>query len=190
MKAAGLKAIDTVVETISVLVKSKKTQNPLVDLIASRIRGVISKFLPSSSLYHPTSPIDSSLLCSRPKIRSVPVQHPPWRTGHRLQDHPRQARTHGDRPGRRRLGCRQLDGREEEDRDGHGRPDQGWRNGYSGPEHRQLENGLSLKSIFVVMQIFFFLFLSCIGRAFHFFRIIFFSLLFSYDQNIIGILDG
>ena len=45
MKAAGLKAIDTVVETISVLVKSKKTQNPLVDLIASRIRGVISKFL-------------------------------------------------------------------------------------------------------------------------------------------------
>ncbi|GLB11361.1 ATP phosphoribosyltransferase (ATP-PRTase) (ATP-PRT) [Aspergillus tubingensis] len=42
MKAAGLKAIDTVVETISVLVKSKKTQNPLVDLIASRIRGVIT----------------------------------------------------------------------------------------------------------------------------------------------------
>ena len=43
MKAAGLKAIDTVVETVSVLVKSKNTQNPLVDLIASRIRGVISK---------------------------------------------------------------------------------------------------------------------------------------------------
>lgn len=60
MKAAGLKAIDTVVETISVLVKSKKTQNPLVDLIASRIRGVISKFLPSISLHNPTSPIDSS----------------------------------------------------------------------------------------------------------------------------------
>ncbi|OOF93733.1 hypothetical protein ASPCADRAFT_172622 [Aspergillus carbonarius ITEM 5010] len=42
MKAAGLKAIDTVVETVSVLVKSKNTQNPLVDLIASRIRGVIT----------------------------------------------------------------------------------------------------------------------------------------------------
>ncbi|PYI27538.1 HisG-domain-containing protein [Aspergillus indologenus CBS 114.80] len=42
MKAAGLKAIDTVVETLSVLVKSRKTQNPLVDLIASRIRGVIT----------------------------------------------------------------------------------------------------------------------------------------------------
>ncbi|KAE8353893.1 hypothetical protein BDV28DRAFT_132294 [Aspergillus coremiiformis] len=42
MKAAGLKAIDTVVESTSVLVKSRNTQNPLVDLIASRIRGVIT----------------------------------------------------------------------------------------------------------------------------------------------------
>ncbi|KAF5865480.1 ATP phosphoribosyltransferase (ATP-PRTase) (ATP-PRT) [Aspergillus alliaceus] len=42
MKAAGLKAIDTVVESTSVLVKSKKTQNPLVELITSRIRGVIT----------------------------------------------------------------------------------------------------------------------------------------------------
>lgn len=178
MKAAGLKAIDTVVETISVLVKSKKTQNPLVDLIASRIRGVISKFLPSSSSYHPISPIDSSPLCSRPKIRPVPVQHPPRRTGHRLQDHPRQARTHGDRSGRRRLGCRQLDGREEEDRDGHGRPDQGWRNGYSGPEHRQLENGLSLKSIFVVLQFLFSLLLMYRARFFSSFALYFFSSLF------------
>lgn len=46
MKAAGLKAIDTVVETISVLVKSRNTQNSLVDLIASRIRGVISMSFP------------------------------------------------------------------------------------------------------------------------------------------------
>ncbi|PWY69524.1 HisG-domain-containing protein [Aspergillus heteromorphus CBS 117.55] len=42
MKAAGLKAIDTVVETTSVLVKSRNTKNTLVDLIASRIRGVIT----------------------------------------------------------------------------------------------------------------------------------------------------
>lgn len=42
MKAAGLKAIDTVVESTSVLVKAKNTKNPLVGLIASRIRGVIS----------------------------------------------------------------------------------------------------------------------------------------------------
>ncbi|KAF9886059.1 ATP phosphoribosyltransferase (ATP-PRTase) (ATP-PRT) [Aspergillus nanangensis] len=42
MKAAGLKAIDTVVESSSVLVKSRKTKHPLVDLISSRIRGVIT----------------------------------------------------------------------------------------------------------------------------------------------------
>ncbi|KAL5361600.1 HisG-domain-containing protein [Aspergillus floccosus] len=42
MKAAGLKAIDTVVDSTSVLVKSKNTTNPLVDLISSRIRGVIT----------------------------------------------------------------------------------------------------------------------------------------------------
>ncbi|AEO54163.1 hypothetical protein MYCTH_2296399 [Thermothelomyces thermophilus ATCC 42464] len=43
MKAAGLKAIDTVVETSAILIKSKAPSNPaLVDLIASRIRGVIT----------------------------------------------------------------------------------------------------------------------------------------------------
>lgn len=43
MKAAGLKAIDTVVETSAILIKSKAPSNPeLVDLIASRIGGVIT----------------------------------------------------------------------------------------------------------------------------------------------------
>ncbi|KAK2819435.1 ATP phosphoribosyltransferase (ATP-PRTase) (ATP-PRT) [Arthroderma sp. PD_2] len=42
MKAAGLKAIDTVVSSNAVLVKSRKTTNPLVELILSRIRGVIT----------------------------------------------------------------------------------------------------------------------------------------------------
>jgi ATP phosphoribosyltransferase len=43
MKAAGLAAIDTVVETSAILIKSKAPSNPeLVDLIASRIRGVIT----------------------------------------------------------------------------------------------------------------------------------------------------
>ncbi|KAK3301145.1 uncharacterized protein B0H64DRAFT_382734 [Chaetomium fimeti] len=43
MKAAGLKAIDTVVETSAILIKSKAPSNPeLVELIASRIRGVIT----------------------------------------------------------------------------------------------------------------------------------------------------
>ncbi|KAK9770633.1 putative ATP phosphoribosyltransferase [Seiridium cardinale] len=43
MKAAGLKAIDTVVESSAILIKSRAPSNPdLVDLIASRIRGVIA----------------------------------------------------------------------------------------------------------------------------------------------------
>ncbi|KAK4128227.1 HisG-domain-containing protein [Parathielavia appendiculata] len=43
MKAAGLKAIDTVVQTSAILIKSKAPSNPgLVDLIASRLRGVIT----------------------------------------------------------------------------------------------------------------------------------------------------
>lgn len=43
MKAAGLKAIATVVETTAVLIKSKRTsKTELVDLIAARIGGVIT----------------------------------------------------------------------------------------------------------------------------------------------------
>jgi ATP phosphoribosyltransferase len=43
MKAAGLKAIDTVVESSAILIRSRKPSNPdVVDLIASRIRGVIT----------------------------------------------------------------------------------------------------------------------------------------------------
>ncbi|KAF2405453.1 HisG-domain-containing protein [Trichodelitschia bisporula] len=43
MRAAGLKAISTVVESTAVLIKSKHPTNPeLVDLIAGRIRGVIT----------------------------------------------------------------------------------------------------------------------------------------------------
>lgn len=43
MKAAGLKPIDTVVESSSILIKSKAPSQPeLVELIASRIRGVIT----------------------------------------------------------------------------------------------------------------------------------------------------
>lgn len=44
MRAAGLKAIDTVVDSKAVLIKSKRPSNQkLVDLIASRINGVISE---------------------------------------------------------------------------------------------------------------------------------------------------
>ena len=42
MRAAGLKAIATVLDSTAVLIKSKHASNPsLVSLIASRIRGVI-----------------------------------------------------------------------------------------------------------------------------------------------------
>lgn len=57
MKAAGLKAIDTVVESTATLIKSKHPSNQkLVDMIASRISGVISESLfPSPPLTKPPS---------------------------------------------------------------------------------------------------------------------------------------
>lgn len=42
MKAAGLKAIDTVVTSTAILVKSKKATNPIVNLLTSRVHGVIT----------------------------------------------------------------------------------------------------------------------------------------------------
>lgn len=46
MKAAGLKAIATVIESSALLIKSERTSNAdLVDLIASRIKGVIGMLL-------------------------------------------------------------------------------------------------------------------------------------------------
>lgn len=45
MRAAGLKAISTVLESTAVLIKNKNPSNQkLINLIASRIRGVISMF--------------------------------------------------------------------------------------------------------------------------------------------------
>ena len=50
MKAAGLVAIDTVVESRAVLIKSKYPSNQkLVDLIANRIKGVIGNVSPPDS---------------------------------------------------------------------------------------------------------------------------------------------
>lgn len=43
MRAAGLKAIDTVVESTAILIKSKHPSDPkLISLITSRIKGVIT----------------------------------------------------------------------------------------------------------------------------------------------------
>lgn len=55
MKAHGLEAIDTVFESTAVLIKSKRpSDQALVDLITSRIKGVIGKLLyPFSSSQNP-----------------------------------------------------------------------------------------------------------------------------------------
>jgi ATP phosphoribosyltransferase len=50
MRAAGLKAISTVVESTAVLIKNKNPLNPgLIKTIAGRIRGVIGKSAASPS---------------------------------------------------------------------------------------------------------------------------------------------
>ncbi len=74
MKAAGLKAIDTVVSSTAVLIKSKSPSNPkIVELIAARIHGVISK-----SASFPFILLLS--FGSRPKICSLPIQYPKRKT--------------------------------------------------------------------------------------------------------------
>jgi ATP phosphoribosyltransferase len=70
MRAAGLKAISTVVESTAILIKSKHPSDPkLVELIASRIRGVISK-----SLQHLYLSLDLTEY-SRPKVRALHIQY-------------------------------------------------------------------------------------------------------------------
>lgn len=135
MKAAGLKAIDTVLESTAILIKSKKTKNEMVNLITSRISGVISKF--SSFLNH-ISGINH--LPSRPKIRLMPIQHPTESPLVRRTDHTRKASTNYHRSRGGGLGGRELDGGEEGYRQRDGRPGGGRCNGYSSPEYLQFEN--------------------------------------------------
>lgn len=73
MKAAGLTAIDTVVSSTAVLIKSKNSTNQqLIDLISSRIAGVISKSLNSKTKYPATDAknISCTEICSLPIQRS------------------------------------------------------------------------------------------------------------------------
>ena len=66
MRAAGLKAIDTVVESTAVLIKSQSPSNvSLLELIASRIRGVITAQRFVLCQYN----IPRDLLPNPPKIR-------------------------------------------------------------------------------------------------------------------------
>lgn len=116
MKAAGLKAIDTVVSSVAVLVKSKNPSNPaLVDLLASRIRGVISKF---SCPLNPHRQLLTLLSCTT--VRPLPVQRPPGRPSGGYQNHTRKKSTNYQCPGRRRLDGSEQYGREKENRNSYG----------------------------------------------------------------------
>jgi len=65
----------------------------------------------------------------------VPVQHPADHAGGGHQNHPRDAGPDDYDPGRRRVGCRQRHGGEEEDCHCNGRPVQCWCAGYPGAGH-------------------------------------------------------
>jgi hypothetical protein len=108
MEAAGLKGIDTVVSSTAVLIKSKTPSNPqLIDLIASRIQGVISK-----SLFFQSDLVLTPL--SRPKVCPMPVQCPTDEPRHCIEYYSWKASANGHCFGRRRLGCSEFDGREKE----------------------------------------------------------------------------
>lgn len=130
MKAAGLKDIATVVFSTAVLIKSKKPSNQaLVDLIASRIRGVISMYsalqipflfhLPLSRGSHSAFFYYSPLILptSRPEICSLPIQRSAGTSRNRYKNHTWQAGTYNNNARRPRLGSRQLHGREEANRE-------------------------------------------------------------------------
>lgn len=87
MRTAGLMAIDTVVESKAVLIKSKHPSNQeLVDKVASRIRGVIGK-RPSAvwRLARLTGGDSCTTICS------LSVQHPSTPPRYSHQDHAGQA---------------------------------------------------------------------------------------------------
>jgi ATP phosphoribosyltransferase len=89
MRAAGLKAISTVVDTSAILIRSKHPSDPkLVDLITARIKGVISM-----SLLTTPTPMHTNV-CSRSKIRPLYIQHRAPAARSCLQDYTRQTRPH------------------------------------------------------------------------------------------------
>ena len=138
MKAAGLKAIDTVVESTATLIRSKHPSNQkLVDMIASRISGVISKCCPP---FPPLAQAPDSPMSSCPKVHPLPVQHRPVRPKNGHQDHARKkgAFHHGSR-GSGMGGC-QCHGAEREHSDGHGRADGLWRHRYISVQYSEFEN--------------------------------------------------
>ena len=70
MRAAGLQAIDTVLESTAILIKSKNSKHDLVNLITSRISGVISK---SPTVKQETQTLTLLFPSSRQKVRPMPI---------------------------------------------------------------------------------------------------------------------
>jgi hypothetical protein len=105
MKAAGLKPIDTVVSSTAVLIKSKNPTNvDTVELVAARIRGVISRLSALHSKHLLT-------LSSCTKTRPMPIQCRANKTRSSDENHSRKTSTDCERTGRRwRLGGCQFNG--------------------------------------------------------------------------------
>jgi ATP phosphoribosyltransferase len=100
MRAAGLKAISTVVSSSAILIKSKHPSDPkLVDLITARIKGVISMFTRQAHNHW-----QRLIACSCPEVRSMYLQHRPVATRCRAQDYSRTPRAHSQCFGGRWLG--------------------------------------------------------------------------------------
>lgn len=94
MRAAGLKAISTVVSSSAILIKSKHPSDPkLVELITARIKGVISKFvnkdktissnifqlLRNTSFAHTTLSAQTSMPPKRLPLEGAHLQSLLWR---------------------------------------------------------------------------------------------------------------
>ena len=163
MKAAGLKDIDTVITSTAILIKNKSSKKQeMIDLIASRIRGVIStssitsgtfikffmclfctsrhSFTFSQECYYTVYPLTCPF--SRTKIRPLPVQHRPQQPRHRERNHTRQTCPNHHSIRHARLGSCQLDGGEETRCEQDGRADEDRGDRYLSAGHCQLEDGL------------------------------------------------
>lgn len=123
MKAAGLQAIDTVVESSATLIKSKHPSNQkLVDLIASRIKGVICK-----AFIFPSRTIKLTI-SSCTKVHSLPIQHRPERPGDSREDYTGEAGAHSHGSRGSGMGRYQFYGIERKHSIRHGRANGLWCN--------------------------------------------------------------
>jgi hypothetical protein len=100
MRAAGLKAISTVVSSSAIMIKSKHPSNPkLVELITARIKGVISKLV--ACLHHSAGYLTAH---SCAKVRPMHIQYRPNPTRRCTQDYSWTSRSYCQCVGRGWLG--------------------------------------------------------------------------------------